>query len=113
MFTEQDVNVSRPFSWEEDAANMPARDVELVNTTAQPVSTVSDIISLAQNECTVDYTKIIVYRDEEAGMWKVEFQMEYGYHGYQYIYLDDEGITRMISGAGSKVASWQYLYPGP
>ena len=110
---EQDVNVSRPFSWEEDQTNMPARDVEFVNTTAQSVGTVSDIISLAQNECTVDYTKIIVYRDEEAGMWKVEFQMEYGYHGYQYIYLDDEGITQMVSGAGSKVASWQYKYPGP
>lgn len=110
---EQDVNVSQPFSWEEDAANMPARDVEFLNTTVQPVSTVSEVIALAQNECTVDYTKIIVYRDEEAGMWKVEFQMEYGYHGYQYIYLDDEGITQMVSGAGSKVASWQYKYPGP
>ena len=112
-FAEQDVNVSRPFSWEEDAANMPARDVDFVNTTVQPVSTVSEVIALAQNECTVDYTKIIVYRDEDAGMWKVEFQMEYGYHGYQYIYLDDEGITQMVSGAGSKVASWQYKYPGP
>lgn len=112
-FAEQDVNVSRPFSWEEDQANMPAREVEFVNTTAQTVDTVSDVIALAQNERTVEYTKIIVYRDEEAGMWKVEFQMEYGYHGYQYIYLDDEGITRMVSGAGSKVASWQYKYPGP
>ena len=112
-FAEQNVNVSRPFSWEEDAANMPAREVEFVNTTVQPVSTVSEVIALAQNECTVEYTKIIVYRDEDAGIWKVEFQMEYGYHGYQYIYLDDEGITQMISGAGSKVAHWQQEFPGP
>ena len=110
---EQDVNVARPFSWEEDVANMPARDVEFVNTTAQPVATASEAIALAQEECTVAYTKIIVYRDEDAGMWKVEFQMEYGYHGYQYIYLDDEGITQMISGAGSKVAHWQQEFPGP
>jgi protein phosphatase len=27
--------------------------------------------------------------------------------------INDEGITQMVSGAGSKVASWQYKYPGP
>ena len=61
----------------------------------------------------MEHTKVLVYRDEAAEMWKVEFQMEYGYHGYQYIYLDDEGITQMVSGAGSKVAHWQQEFPGP
>ena len=46
-------------------------------------------------------------------MWKVEFQIGYGYQGYQYIYLNDDGISQMVSGAGSKVPEWQDLYPDP
>ena len=64
-------------------------------------------------ECTVEYEKILVYRDSDEGMWKVEYQILYGYQGYQYVYLDDDGITRMVSGAGSKVEEWKDLYPDP
>ena len=46
-------------------------------------------------------------------MWKVEFQIAYGYQGYQYVYLDDDGITQMISGVGSKVEEWKEFYPDP
>ena len=73
----------------------------------------SEAIACAKAECTVQYDKIIVYRDEEASMWKVEFQIGYGYQGYQYIYLNDDGITQMVSGAGSKVEEWKELYPDP
>ena len=46
-------------------------------------------------------------------MWKVEFQIMYGYQGYQFIYLNDEGITQMVSGLGSKEPLWKELYPDP
>lgn len=36
-----------------------------------------------------------------------------GYQGYQYVYLSDDGITRMISGLGSKVEQWKGSYPDP
>ena len=113
QIAEQDVNTARVFSWEEDRKNMKALDVVFVNTTAQPVSNASEAIERAMAECTVEHDKIIVYRDEEAGMWKVEFQILYGYQGYQFIYLGDDGITRMVSGAGSKVPEWKNEYPDP
>lgn len=100
---QENVNTSRTFSWEDDQKNMKALDVAFVNTSAQPVSNASEAIARAMAECTVEHDKIIVYRDEEAGMWKVEFQILYGYQGYQFVYLDDNGITLMVSGAGSKV----------
>jgi hypothetical protein len=110
---QENVNTSRTFSWEDDQKNMKALDVAFVNTSAQPVSNASEAIARAMAECTVEHDKIIVYRDEEAGMWKVEFQIMYGYQGYQYIYLNDDGITQMVSGAGSKVPEWQDMYPDP
>lgn len=113
QIAEQNVNTARTFSWKEDQANMKALDVNFVNTTAQSVSSASEAIARAMAECTVEHDKIIVYRDEEVGMWKVEFQIMYGYQGYQYIYLNDDGITQMVSGAGSKVPEWQDLYPDP
>jgi len=112
-FAAQGVDTAQGFSWEEDQKNMKSLDVEYSNTTALPIHTASQAIERAKAECTVQYDKIIVYRDEEAGMWKVEFQILYGYQGYRYIYLNDDGITQMVSGAGSKVPEWQDMYPGP
>ena len=54
-----------------------------------------------------------IYRDEAAGIWKIEYQIMYGYQGFEYVYLNDDGITVMVSGAGSKVEEWQAEYPGP
>lgn len=110
---EQDTNFYRNFSWAEDRENYTRLDVTFNNTTAQPIAAAPDAIARAERECSVDYTKIVVYRDEDAGIWKVEYQMDYGYRGYQYIYLNDEGITQMISGAGSKVEQWKYKFPDP
>ena len=110
---EQDVNFYREFSWAEDQQSNKAFDVGFHNTTAQPVTNAPEAIARAEAECSVEYTKIVVYRDEAAGMWKVEYQIMYGYQGYQYIYMDDDGITRMISGSGSKVEEWKEFYPDP
>lgn len=110
---QEDVKTARTFSWKQDMQNRKALDMKFVNTTAQSVGSATEAIARAMAECTVEHDKIIVYRDEEAGMWKVEFQIMYGYQGYQYIYLNDDGITQMVSGAGSKVPQWQDDYPNP
>lgn len=101
-FAEQDVDFSREFSWEADQRTYPALDVAHHNVDAAPIETAAEAIALAKNECSVDYTQIRVYRDEGAKMWKVEFQILYGYQGYQFVYLSDEGITQRVSEAGPK-----------
>ena len=90
-----------------------ALDVSFTNTTPSPIHTTADVLTLAEKECTVEYNQIKIYRDEAAGIWKVEYQILYGYQGYQYVYLNDDGITVMVSGSGSKVEQWQESYPGP
>ena len=113
LLDEQNTNVWQNFSWEEDQKTYTPRDITFVNTTTNPISTSAEALALAENECTVEYTQVIIYRDETAGIWKIEYQIMYGYQGYQYVYLNDDGITVMVSGAGSKVEEWQTDYPGP
>lgn len=113
VLAEQDVNVAREFSWKQEQKIRKALDVPFVNTGTQPVTKASEAVARALAECTVEHDKILCYRDEEAGMWKVEFQIMFGYQGYQFIYLNDNGITVMVSGAGSKEPAWQALYPDP
>ena len=113
MIDAQNTNAWQAFSWEEDQKANKALDVPLINTTSNPISTTAEALALAENECTVEYTQVKIYRDEAAGIWKIEYQIFYGYQGYQYVYLNDDGITVMISGAGSKVEEWQANYPGP
>lgn len=92
----QDVNFYRSFSWEEERALYEVT-AEYKNVAQTSVSTAPEAIALAKNECDVAYTKIVVYRDEAAGMWKVEFQRHYGYQGYYNVYLGNDGITRLIA----------------
>lgn len=112
-FTEQDVNFYREFSWKKDQKDLPALNVSFRNTTSSPITTSAEAIARAEAECSVEYTQVVVYRDEKAGMWKVEYQIMYGYQGCQYVYMNDDGITQMVSGAGSKVEQWQSSFPDP
>ena len=113
MIDSQNTNAWQAFSWEEDQKTNKALDVSFVNTVSHPISTTAEALALAENERTVEYTQVKIYRDEAAGIWKIEYQIFYGYQGYQYVYLNDDGITVMVSGAGSKVEEWQADYPGP
>ena len=113
VIDEQNTNAWQSFSWEEDQKAQKPQEVAFVNSAPSPITTAADALALAEKECTVDYTQVKVYRDEAAGIWKIEYQIFYGYQGYQYVYLNDDGITVMISGAGSKVEEWQTDYPGP
>lgn len=110
---EQNTNVWQAFSWEEDRQKYKSLDVEYVNTSPSPIVTAADALALAEKECTVEATRVKVYRDMKAGIWKIEYQIFYGYNGYQYIYLNDQGLTVMVSGAGSKVEEWKSEYPDP
>lgn len=110
---EQNTDTALSFSWAEDCSKMKSLEVAYMNTSPEPVTTATEATKRAMAECTVEHDKILVYRDAEAGMWKVEFQIEYGYQGYQFIYLNDEGITQMVSALGSKVPEWKSLYPDP
>lgn len=100
---DQDVNFYRDFSWEKDQKERMPLNVAFQNTTVSPVTNAPEAIAQAVKECNVEYTKIVVYRDEAAGMWRVEFQILYGHGGYQYVYLNNYGITQMIANAGAKV----------
>ena len=100
--TDQDVNFYRGFSWEKDQKERTPLNVDFQNTAVCPVTNAPEAIAQAVKECNVEYTKIVVYRDEAAGMWRVEFQILYGHGGYQYVYLNNDGITQMIANAGAK-----------
>lgn len=99
---EQDINFYREFSWSEDQKNITPLSVTFQNTTPTPVTNAPEAIAQAIKECSVEYTKIVVYRDESAGMWKVEFQIFYGHQGYQYIYMNNDGITQMIANGSAR-----------
>ena len=100
---DQDVNFYRDFSWETDRKERTPLNVDFQNTAVCPVTSAPEAIAQAVKECNVEYSKIVVYRDEAAGMWRVEFQILYGHGGYQYVYLNNDGITQMIANAGAKV----------
>lgn len=109
----QNTNVWQEFSWAEDQKTQTPLEVAFVNTASNPISTAADALALAEKECSVDYTQVKIYRDEAAAVWKIEYQIMYGYQGYQFVYLNDDGQTVMISGSASKVEQWQTEYPGP
>ena len=102
----QDVSNPVPFSYAEDQSKYPdAQTRSFKNTAAKTVSSVSDAIALADKECTLPdrnagvetpYYQMSVYRDAEAGIWKVELFWWQDDDCYQAIYMNDQGITQMI-----------------
>ena len=102
----QDVSTPIAFSYAEDQAKYTdAQTNGFKNTTAKTISSVNDAIALADKECTLPdrgagiatpYYQMSVYRDAEAGMWKVELYWWQDDECYQAIYMNDQGITQMI-----------------
>ena len=89
---EQDVNFYRNFSWSADVSKYGlSGTVQKENTSVQSITTAPEAIAAAEKYSDQDHTKIVVYRDAAADMWKVEFQRNYGARGYLYIYLDNAG----------------------
>ncbi len=107
----QDTGFFRSFDWAADRERYAPLDVAFQNTTSAPADTVAQVIALADKECTVDADQITVYRDEAAGIWKVEYHIVHGYQGYQLVYLDDQGITQRIAQTPSKDAGAEFYAP--
>ena len=91
MIEEQDVNFYREYSWAEDAENLTIIQDDPKPREISKISTAPEAIAAAMPYSDGDHTKIVVYRDEATKTWRVEFQRDYGYRGYLYIYLDDLG----------------------
>ena len=100
----QDVTTPMPFSYEEDVKAYPdAQKTGFKNTTAKPVTTAAEALALADKESTMPklmefesgYCQSMTYYDETAKMWKVHL-FWWQHDTAQTVYLDDQGITRMI-----------------
>ena len=101
----QDVSKPISFSYAEDQAKYPdAQTSNFKNTSAKTVSNVNDAIALADKECTLPdrnagvatpYYQMSVYRDADAGIWKVELFWWQDDECYQAIYMNDQGVTQM------------------
>ena len=87
----------RPFSWEEEKQAGEPETRSFRNNQPQKVTSAAQALNLALQECSVKYDGSMVYYDREADMWKVELQVLYGYQGYEYIYLDGNGLTARIT----------------
>lgn len=102
-------NVSDPavFSWAEESSLQPmveeadsytdfVKTEGFVNTTPGRITTPMEAVEAARRECTLNYQMAsTVWYDPDADMWKVKIywsQLE----DYQYIYLDSQGITRLM-----------------
>lgn len=102
-------NVSQPahFSWaEESKADPMVEEAELytdfvktsgfVNTTPGLITTAAEAMEAAMEECTLDFKMASrVWYDPGTDMWKVKIYWSQR-EDYQYIYLDGQGITRLM-----------------
>ena len=102
----QDLSKPMSFSYAQDVADhSDAQTSGFVNTKQQTVRTMEDALRLADKECTLipqdslfgkKYNMTAVYYDAAAQMWKVEFMYSANSDIYQAVYLDANGITKMI-----------------
>ncbi len=66
------------------------------NTTVKKINDKTDALERAKNECTVDYDEAMVFYDEKADMWMVEFYKRNVAGGDQCVFLNGSGITCLI-----------------
>lgn len=95
-------NVDKPasFSWKAEQAKYPAgsdgvKAEGFANTAARKVD-LQNVVSLAQNECTLEWQNTaVVFYDETARVWKVELGFSQD-DSCQTVYLDAEGRTLLV-----------------
>lgn len=104
----QNVSGVRAFSWEDDFAEYAdTADTDgFVNTSKAPISTPDDAIARAKREADpkdnpkyrtdYDYNIATAWFDETAGMWKVQIGHSQDNLFVCLVYLDTDGITRML-----------------
>ena len=88
------------FSWERAQEKDFAHgygDPELFkNTIESPIAQKEDAIELAKKEIMNQYNVIEVYYDEKYDMWMVRFYQENVLGGEYNVYIDKNGITKLI-----------------
>ena len=67
-----------------------------INTEPTEVKDRKQAIKLAKNEVKIIYNQIDVYYDSVSEMWLIVFSKKGVNDGYQNVYIDNNGITRLI-----------------
>lgn len=70
------------------------------NITKKPIENKQDAINLAKNEVTIKYNDISVYYDDRRSMWMIVFSTKGAFDGCQNIYIDKDGVTKLIVDGG-------------
>lgn len=66
------------------------------NTTETSISTSEQAINIAKNEVTIEYNQTEAFYDKECDMYMVAFYTEGMLGGCQNVYMNSEGITKLI-----------------
>lgn len=69
---------------------------DFVNTEKSTITNSEQAITLAKNECKVDYDTIDVAYDSEEKIYRVSFCKEDFVGGNQDIYINQDGITELV-----------------
>jgi len=95
------------FSYEEDYMlyydNFGLKTSDFLNVDVCLIDGQESAVDQAENECTIEYNATSEYYDNEAEMWRVDFQTVSREQGVailvgtrQSVYLDNNGITHLI-----------------
>ncbi len=84
------------FSYEEDRSSIKDGDVVITGGFVHTEKCDKHITELAKDEVSRDYPFCQTFRDDTAGMWAVHFFDDPERPDQEIVYLDDDGITRMI-----------------
>ena len=95
------------FSYKEDYTlyydDLQTKTSDFLNTDVCSIDGQESAVEQAKNECTISYNATSEYYDNEAEMWRVDFQTiskELGVTTLvgtrQSVYLDNDGITHLI-----------------
>lgn len=66
------------------------------NTISSPVTNAQEAFERAKNECVVSYDSVVVSYDDATAMYCVCFYTEGVDGGDQLVYMDSNGITKLV-----------------
>lgn len=97
----QQINDAGTFSWEETQEQYKAQDAGaktegFANITEMHIGNAREAIERAKNEVTIKYNAVNVAFDADEVIWEILFYTRDTLGGCQSVYLDQNGITRLI-----------------
>lgn len=88
------------FSYEEDFNSYKddpgMKQFGFVNTEKADINNPTQVIELANKECTVDYDTVSIAFDATSTMYRVSFYKMDWVGGNQDVYINQDGITQLI-----------------